>query len=76
MTDLNNSNHIKTGRNDLLKQYIEYDGSSRMEYVYEARTAAKHGEACMKTQYVYDGASSRISKMKETTSTWDSDWDV
>jgi hypothetical protein len=68
--------YVKTHSSECIKQYIEYDGSDRMEYVYEARANAQDGEKCLKTQYVYDGATTRITKMKETETTWDSSWDI
>lgn len=61
---------LKTTRFNGLKQYIAYDGTNRMEYVYEAGTEAIDGAPCIRTQYVYDGASNRIIKMKETVSVW------
>ncbi len=72
----NEYGHIKTHANELVKQYIVYDGSSRMEYVYEARANTLDGEPCMKTQYAYDGGSTRIVKMLETVAEWDSAYDI
>lgn len=72
----NESGYIKTHAHELIKTYITYDGSSRMEYVYEARANALNGEPCMRTQYSYDGVSTRIVKMKETASTWSSSYDI
>lgn len=76
MADPNVSGYIATHSKENVKQYLAYDASSRMEYVYEARSNAAHGDKCLKTQYVYDGVSTRIIKMKETESLWDSSWDV
>ena len=58
-----------------IKQHIEYDGSNRMDEVYEAITGAKHGDACLLTSYQYIGVTTRISGMKEALATWDSSWD-
>jgi hypothetical protein len=68
--------HLKTNQNEYVKSYITYDASSRMEYIYEARAVARHGEPCLVTRYVYDGVSTRIVKMKEYEGTWDSSWDI
>lgn len=72
----NVSGYVKTHSLENIKQYLTYDGSSRMEYVYEARANAAHGDPCLKTQYAYDGVSTRIIKMKETEATWDSSYDI
>lgn len=76
MAELNKTNLLKTGRDSQIKSYIAYDGSSRMEYVYETHTDAIDGAPCLVTQYVYDGASTRITKMKETVGTWSSSYDI
>ena len=67
---------IKTGTSEYIKQFLTYDGQSRMEFVYEARANASHGEPCPVTQYVYDGLSNRVTKMKETQGVWDSSYDI
>lgn len=67
---------VLSHQKEAVKQYIAYDGSSRMEYNYVALADAAHGEPCMVTQYVYDGASARVIKTKESLSTWNSAWDV
>ena len=76
MTELNRTNLLKSGRDSQIKSYITYDGSSRMEYVYEAHTDAINGAPCLVTQYSYDGVSTRIQKMKETVGTWSSAYDI
>ena len=67
---------LKAHAHEGVKQYITYDGSNRMEYVYVADANAVDGDECMVTQYTYDGGSSRIQKMKESITTWDSSWDI
>ena len=52
------------------------DHTIRMEYSYEAPTDIADGISCLVTQYVYDGTSNRVIKMKESVGTWDSDYDV
>jgi len=64
------TNLLKTGKHGLIKSYITYDASSRMEYVYEAAAEAIDGQTCLRTQYVYSGVSTRVIKMKETASIW------
>lgn len=67
---------ITPHQKEAVKQYITYDGLSRMEYNYVAIAGAAHGDLCIVTQYAYDGASGRIIKTKESLSTWDSAWDI
>lgn len=67
---------LKSYSKELIKQYVAYDVYSRPEYIYEARADASDEDPCICTQYVYDGLTSNIVKMKETNSSWDSDWDI
>lgn len=57
-------------RNEPLKLFRVYDGSNRVQYQYEAITHAVDGDPCMRTEYVYDGVSTRLLKMKETIDVW------
>lgn len=67
---------LKSHEKELVKQYIAYDASQRVEYIYTAVKDAPNGAACMVTQYVYDGTSTRILKRKEYYGTWDSSYDI
>jgi len=67
---------LKSHENELVKQYIAYDGSNRSEYVYTAVDTAAHGDSCLVTQYEYDGTSTRIVKRLEYYGTWDSSYDI
>lgn len=67
---------VKVHGSEAVKQYITYDGSNRMEFVYTATAEAGHGDRCGVTQYAYDAASTRVVKMKESLGVWDSSWDV
>ena len=58
------------------KSHIEYDGTSRIEYVYECPVDTLDEGQCMVTQYTYDGVSNRIVNRKEYHGEWDSDWDI
>lgn len=66
---------IKTTGTDYIKTYVTYDGSNNPEFIYEAATNAKHGEKCLVTRYVYNGAN-QIEKSKESEAIWDSSWDI
>lgn len=67
---------VESHAREAIKQYIVYDGSGRMTETYTALTNAKDGDQCMKTQYAYDGATTRVIQMKESLTTWDSSWDI
>lgn len=72
----NDTGMIKTAQRELVKQYVTYDGSNRTQYIYEVRADADHGCPCMRTEYEYDGTTSRVVKRKESLATWDSSWDI
>ncbi len=72
----NDSYQLKTTLKENVKKYYVFDGSARMTDVYEARSNAAHGDTCLHTQYVYDGATFRIQKSKEQNATWDSAWEI
>lgn len=61
---------------EAVKMYIVYDGSNRMVETYTAIYDAVDGQQCLKTEYAYDGASTRITKMQESLSNWDESWDI
>ena len=66
---------VTLGR-EVLKVYRVYDGSDRLTEQYEALANAIHGGPALKTEYVYDGATTKVLKMKESLTTWDSSWDI
>lgn len=68
--------YLRSIMHEAMKMYRTYDGTNRLQYQYEAPTPALHGDPCMRTEYVYDGTSTRVIKLKETIQTWDSSWDV
>ena len=72
----NDTGHLITQAHELVKQHIEYDGSSRTEYVYTARADAANGSPCSVVRYSYVLATPRVEFMKEYTSTWNSAWDL
>lgn len=67
---------LTSQKHGLVKSYIEYDGFNRMSKIYTGGTDIAHGTPCTLTEYVYDGASVRITKRKESKATWDSAWDI
>jgi hypothetical protein len=67
---------LKTTKNELVKQFVVYDLSSRPITMYEAREDTLHGGVCIKTQYSYIGATAQIEKRRESLAVWDSAWDM
>lgn len=69
-------NRLKSGFHQYIKMYIEYDGSNRAQYVYEAPVGTVDGGPCIKTTYEYVGATTKVQKMKEEDDVWDATWDI
>lgn len=67
---MSETNKLKTMRNSLMKSYTTYDGTGRMEYIYEAPADAVDGQKCLVTQYVYSGLTTNIVKFEETEGSW------
>lgn len=67
---------IASGQFEAIKMYITYDVNGRMEYVYSCHAEVADGDPCLVTQYVYDGVSSRIIKMKESMGTWSAAYEI
>ena len=61
---------IASGQFEAIKMYITYDVNGRMEFVYSCSKEVPDQGPCLVTQYVYDGVSSRVTKMKESIGTW------
>jgi len=68
---------LTTQRNELIKSYVELDGSNRPLRIYTTKTEAVHGEPCTVVQYEYAAPNSAVVvKMKEYKGTWDSSYDI
>lgn len=76
MAAANDTGHLKTQASELVKQAVLLDAQNRTEYVYTVRADAADGTPCSVVQYAYDGLTSRVVYMKESTSTWDSAWEL
>lgn len=70
MSDVKVADFLKSIKNEPLKLYRVYDVNNRVQYQYETITHMEDGGPCMRTEYEYDGTSSRVIKMKETIDTW------
>ncbi len=60
---------------EAIKQHMEYDGTDRLEILYTALAGTIDGGKCIKQTYQYDGASDRVTDMKEELAEWDESWD-
>lgn len=70
MSEIKVSDFLKSIKSEPLKLYRVFDGLNRVQYQYETITHMENNGPCMRTEYVYDGTSSRVVKMKETIDTW------
>lgn len=61
---------------EAMKLYRMYDATNRLVTQFDAPTQARHGDACLRTDYGYDGTTTRIVKLKESMAAWDSSWDL
>ncbi len=72
-----NREQLKTIFSEYMKTYTAFDAYDRPEYVYQCGVGTANGEDCMVTQYEYVSATNaNIVKMKESSSSWDSSWDI
>lgn len=68
--------HLKTQAHELVKQHAEFDGSSRLEYIYTVRADAEDNAPCSVVRYSYSGATTNVVFMKEYVGVWDSAWEL
>lgn len=68
--------HLKTQAAELVKQHIEYDVNSRVEYIYTVQAGALDLTPCSVVRYSYVGLTSKVVFMKEYTGTWLIAWDL
>jgi hypothetical protein len=67
---------LQTLGKEVLKVFRVYDGSDRCIESYEALANTVNGGPCLKTEYTYIGATTNVEKLKESTATWSSAWDI
>lgn len=61
---------------EIIKVYRVYDGSDRVQSQYEAYAHTLDGETCLRTDYTYVAASTRVEKMQEYVDVWSSAYDI
>ena len=80
MADSTTSRHsrqLKSQAHEYTKQYLVYDAQGRAIEIYTAHADTGNGGKCSLVQYTYTTATaSTVEKMKESTATWDSAWDI
>jgi hypothetical protein len=67
---------LKSVKYEGMKLFRTFDSQNRLVTQFEAPTNAKDGDACLRTDYGYDGTSNRIIKLKESQTTWSAVWDL
>lgn len=67
---------LKSVKYEAMKIYRVFDAQNRVSVQYECPTNTKDGGGCLRTDYVYDGTSNRIIKLKESAVAWSAAWDV
>lgn len=72
----NTTSRITTLKNEVMKTFAVYDGSDRLIELYEAVTTAEDGDPCLKTEYAYIAASTRVEKTKESYDVWLAIWEI
>jgi hypothetical protein len=70
------TSELKKAANELRKQYLIFDGSSRLIELYEATTGTQEGEPCSLTRYAYVGATTIVNKREEVNSIWPAGADI
>lgn len=61
---------------EAIKLYRVYDSNGRLQTQFESWASTEDGGPCLRTDYGYDGGSSRIIKLKESPDVWQSAWDL
>jgi hypothetical protein len=61
---------------EVVKVFRVYDGSDRLITSYEAFANAADGQTCLKTEYAYIGATTKLEKLKESLDVWSSAYDI
>jgi hypothetical protein len=61
---------LNTLKNEIVKVFKVYDGSDRLIEQYEALANAAANAPCLKTEYTYIGATTKVEKMKESIGVW------
>lgn len=67
---------LTSGKREYTKSFLAYDGSGRLEYVYEAPIAAAEGAPCLVTKYSYVTTTTRVEKRREYEGTWSAAYDL
>ncbi len=75
-SDSNIDQILNTLKNEVVKVFKVYDGSDRLITQYEAVANAADQAPCLKTEYTYIGATTKVEKMKESQGVWLAAYDI
>lgn len=67
---------LQSLKNEIVKVFRVYDGGDRLIEQYEAVANATDGSPCLRTDYEYVGATTRVEKMKESLGVWLAAYDI
>lgn len=68
---------LRTQREELMKQYLVYDGNGRVVTIYSCGYRTPDQGACTRVDYEYASpTSTNVIKMRETNDVWSSSYDI
>ncbi len=67
---------LRSVKYDRLKLFRVYDAQNRLTSQFECFAETRDGGECLRTDYIYDGGSNRIIKLRESRAQWSVAWDV
>lgn len=67
---------IKTTLAEYTKSHQAFDGSGRLEYLYQAGVDTANGKPCYAVRYSYIGSTTNVNYIKEYQGVWDSSWET
>ena len=76
MADASKTNRIRSLIYERKKSFSTYDGSDRISSIYEAAEGAATGTPCLRTDFAYVGASTRVEKTREQEDVWSAAYDI
>lgn len=69
-SDSNGDAILESLKKEIVKVFKVYDGSDRLSEQYEALANTADNGPCLKTDYTYVGATTRVEKMRESVGIW------
>lgn len=75
-SDSNVDKILQNLKEEIVKVFKVYDGSDRLITQYEAVANAVDQSPCLKTDYTYIGATTKVEKMRESQGIWLAAYDI